>query len=164
MKGPFNLDYNSCPDQPTYRALCFHDMPEKAMDRLKRSFSPRNLDSPPEEVLPFNPEPALNEKLTIDQILADIAGLPNVYSVYRSYSSFHPTIKFSKEEKWSDEPPYTTFGLWKGFLDYIFVIDPQLKIKNLRAIPSPDQLEPGIPNDFHGSDHVCIAAELEIPF
>lgn len=61
------------------------------------------------------------------------------------------------------EPDYTNCAhVFKGTLDYIF-IPVQAVLLDLLMLPPHHTIQPALPNQHFGSDHVCLVAKILLP-
>ncbi|ORZ07646.1 Endonuclease/exonuclease/phosphatase [Absidia repens] len=61
------------------------------------------------------------------------------------------------------EPDYTNRAhVFKGTLDYLF-IPQQAVILDILMLPPKDVVQPALPNQHFGSDHVCLMAKILLP-
>ncbi|KAI8820729.1 Endonuclease/exonuclease/phosphatase [Fimicolochytrium jonesii] len=143
--------------------------------------------SPPSPTSPPS-DPTPSQILTN---LSHLPTLHSAYSTYRAIHPTHPGYSpvlspdaantadhASAQVEW-DEPPYTNYAAWKGTLDYIFLVgeggggaeegaggegigETRVEVESVLEIPPPALLEPGLPNDHFGSDHVALMAKVTL--
>jgi mRNA deadenylase 3'-5' endonuclease subunit Ccr4 len=101
------------------------------------------------------------QKEQSEKLLEGCAKLPQLVSTYASYTDLDKGHK--RTEDWAGEPSYTTYGEWSGTLDYLFLLAEErtLGVKRILKIPSLPDVQPGLPNEWFPSDHVCTMAEYE---
>jgi len=65
-----------------------------------------------------------------------------------------------------EEPEFTTFAMWTGCIDFLFVNDPERKLTLTEILQLPKreqlQLEQALPNTQYPSDHLCLMARFGI--
>ncbi len=77
-------------------------------------------------------------------------------------------------EYWGEEPAFTNFawsamnpdGVFQATLDYIFYSPGHWKVAGAKELISPDAVShlPGFPSSTEPSDHIVVAAELELQY
>lgn len=176
-------DYNTSPNQPTYNFMV--DRPGMKSERLLKFLTPKDHNDGDRNSLTKivnegvngwkhnnrNPESELDFKRLdeVAKILEHANNFPLCKSLYGNYTTLVPESK-DASARWEGEPSFTSYALWKGTIDYVFLFptrkeensSPSMVPKAIRALPSAKELEPliGLPNDKFGSDHLYLQAEL----
>ncbi|KAJ2725317.1 RNA exonuclease ngl2 [Coemansia sp. Benny D115] len=106
-----------------------------------------------EELLQHDTELAQN---LVQCIQADYQPMRSCYSTYTDLDPTYHT------DQWKGEPIYTNYTAWKGTLDYIFYTpDRGLVAREIMSLPKKTEMDPGLPNETFGSDHLSILARFD---
>jgi len=167
-------DYNIAPDSPIYQFLTSRSIPKDCFNKflLPSDHNDPEINSLMKTVedsmsgISFERQPSTQQDLKrmddVKELLDNSKNLPLMHSVYHNYTSLDPNA--SKSEFWTGEPSYTSFSVWKGTLDYIFIVQGERKIipQALLEIPSVNELskQVGLPSDFYPSDHIPIQCKF----
>ena len=117
--------------------------------------------------------------INLDEIISNILSFDKLYSVYSEYEdlvgcddyfiNINPDWVKNGQINclWKGEPSYTTYQLYKGTLDYIFIADNDyndLFVDCLLKLCDKVELKEGIPNEKHGSDHLMLFVVFKMLF
>jgi RNA exonuclease NGL2 len=81
----------------------------------------------------------------------------------RKLGKLHSSYAGYREDLQGDSghPPFTTYGDFKRFIDFITHTQEFRTVGVLEMPTCEADLEPGIPNQNYGSDHLRIEAKIE---
>jgi mRNA deadenylase 3'-5' endonuclease subunit Ccr4 len=163
-------DFNTCPNDPPYALLTGQVLPDHLRDQLHHvpadHFKKKKaVDALVEGLQGIDVQEFPTHLMPVHDLVDLVGTYPRCKSVYADYDTLHPEML---AERWPGEPAYTNYTVWKGTLDYIFMVEQDtskgryggIELERVLKLPPPSALQPGLPNEVYGSDHLCIMAEF----
>ncbi|CAO3595808.1 unnamed protein product [Absidia cylindrospora] len=172
-------DFNTQPSDPFYAIATGRPLTEKHLQVLetsRRAFNDDDDDNESENNTTTDTsstaiETNNNDLMKIHDLLERIGpkkgeiSMQSVYSHHkRLWDQQQPTaVKEDHDCYGVGEPDYTNRAhVFKGTLDYLF-IPQQAVILDILMLPPKDVVQPALPNQHFGSDHVCLMAKILLP-
>lgn len=149
-------DFNTSPHEPVYPLLTKNSLDEAQIGALDKSLSLRFLEDDDDikssipDATPYSATDLLKKYKTCQW-----------HSIYSDYQQVNPC---KDEEGACGEPKFTNYTVaHKGPLDYMFIEkDSQISVKRMLTMPKEDLVKPSLPNQNFGSDHLCLAVDIEL--